>query len=101
MSNPPTEEELEAAGEQFRQLAEAREKLPDDQREVFDLIIQADVRVSLETVNEMIDELDRAETVGPLLNPSAWQGDAFDKTNTALERLRALRDFKEKLNGIE
>lgn len=93
MPDPELDEEVQ----ELLDVAKAREELPEDQRQVFDLIMQADLVVEMETVNEMIRELDRAEAVGPLLSPGEWRGDAFEKSNRALERLRALREFKQAL----
>ena len=51
-------------------------------------------QVSADEVKEILHGLSQDEAIGPLLNPSAWQGDRFDAN-------RRSRDFLEKLLALK
>lgn len=80
------------------ELFESLDELPDDQREVAELLIRIDHRVDMATLREMERELNRQDTVGPLLNPGSHD---IRKSGKALDRIRAFIDFKARLTEIE
>jgi len=61
--------------------------------EVFAKVIQLD----MDSIEDMLEEINHRETVGPLMNPGNWKGNAFDDSQRAKQRLRKLRDLKKEL----
>ena len=48
-----------------------------------------------EVLTKQLDAIDHAESIGPLLNPSAWMGQKFEAAQGSKEFLRKIIELKE------
>jgi len=56
--------------------------------------------ISEEDIDEMLSSANREITLGPLIDPTAFQGDLFRKLYDVQKFLRALQTFKREVKGI-
>lgn len=73
----------------------------DDQNAVLMLICALTRRIALSQVESAIRRTQRAGTLGPLVNPEAWEHNAFTVHNANLDVLRRFEDLRRALIEVD
>lgn len=56
--------------------------------------------VSFEELDAILAAISRDEALGPMIDPTAWQGGKFEAARQTRKVIQAIRDFKETVRGI-
>lgn len=73
----------------------------EDVTEMLRLLTRIGHNLPRERVEELRRELDRAEAVGPLLNPGEWESAHFDMSYRAIKRCEAVLAMMDKLEEAD
>lgn len=73
----------------------------EDVLEITRLLTRIGHNLPRDQIEEWVREFDRAEAVGPLLNPGDWDATHFDTSEVAKRRLRAVLTFMDELEDAE
>lgn len=56
--------------------------------------------VSIEELDALLESTSRDTALGPMIDPTAWQGGKFETARQTEKVIRAIRDFKVEVSGI-